>query len=78
MPYLSFLKITSNCNAKYANCNSELHSQLMLITTENTGTENRACLHVRSTKKYEDKICSIKQKAYFGGWNILTGLPQTY
>lgn len=78
MPYLSFLKIISNCNAKYANYNSELRSQLMLITTENAATENTACLRVRRTKKYEDKICSINQRAYFGGWNIWTGLPQTY
>lgn len=66
MPYLSFLKMISNFNAKYANYNSELQSPLMLITAENTATENTACLGVRSTKKYEDKICSIKQKAYFG------------
>lgn len=66
MPNLSFLKFFSNCNAKYANYNSELHSQLVLITTENTATENAACLCVRSTKKYEDKIFSIKQEAYFG------------
>lgn len=66
MPNLSFLKIISNCNAKYVNYNSELHSQLMLITTENTATENAAWLCDRSTKKYEDKFFSIKQKAYFG------------
>lgn len=53
---LSFLKIISNCNAKYVNYNSELHSQLVLITTENTATENAGCLCDRSTKKYEDKI----------------------
>lgn len=56
MPNLPFLKIISNCNAKYVNYNSELHSQLMLITTENTAPENAACLCDRSTKKYEDKI----------------------
>jgi len=50
MLYLSLLKFISNCNAKYANYNSELHLQLVVIITENTATENTACLGVRSTK----------------------------
>lgn len=58
MPYLSSLKIISKCNAKYANYNSELDSQSMLITTEHI-----ACLDVTSTKKWKGKVLSIKQKA---------------
>lgn len=62
MPNLSFLKIISNWNAKYVNYNSELHSQLVLITAEKCSMS----VWQKHKEMWGQIFFQLNRKAYFG------------